>query len=338
MTTTQVGPPSGSLAAFRVRHFGLVWTSGLLWHLCRWGVAFVTTYLVNDLTGSPRLVQLAGTTLYAPLLVGGIIGGVVSDRFDRLNTVRIQMAVLAPLTLVIGLVVRAGEIRLWMLYLHLFAMGVGWVSDMTSRRALVFDLVGDGRVANAMAIESLSLSLGMAFGALVGGSAIEALGIGAAYFVIAGFALVALVLLMLVERPPARRGAAGPATLADIREGVRIVRTYRAVVGVLGVTVIANLFLFSYFPIIPVIAEDHGASPFLVGLLASGTGIGMMAGSLAIAKLTPHRRGAVYVAGAFGALAFLVAFALSPVYWIALARSSSAASGAGCSARRRRRS
>ena len=319
MTASTLHGRTGPFAAFQVRHFGLVWLSGLLWHLCRWGVAFVGTYLVNDLTGSPRLVQLAGTTLYAPLLVGGIIGGVVSDRFDRLNTVRLQMAILAPLTVVIGLVVRAGAIEVWLLYLYMFAMGIGWVSDMTSRRALVFDLVGDGRLDNAMAIESLSLSLGMAFGALVGGYAIEAVGVGAAYFFIAGFAFLALVCLLMVERPPAHRRPGSAATLADIIDGVRILRTYRAVVGVLGVTVIANFFLFSYFPIIPVIAEDLDAAPFFVGLLASGTGIGMMVGSLAVAKLTPRRRGVVYVCGAFAALVFLIAFALSSMYWLAFA-------------------
>jgi predicted MFS family arabinose efflux permease len=125
------------------------------------------------------------------------------------------MAILAPLTVVIGLVVRAGAIEVWMLYLYMFAMGLGWVSDMTSRRALVFDLVGDGRLDNAMAIESLSLSLGMAFGALVGGYAIEAVGVGAAYFFIAGFAFLALVCLLMVERPPARRRPGSAATLAE---------------------------------------------------------------------------------------------------------------------------
>ena len=46
-----------------------------------------------------------------------------------------------------------------------------------------------------------------------------------------------------------------------------MLRSNRAVVSVLGVTVIANFFLFSYFPIIPVIAEDLDASAFFVGLL-----------------------------------------------------------------------
>ncbi|MEL6984934.1 MAG: hypothetical protein AAFO29_21065, partial [Actinomycetota bacterium] len=59
-------------SAFEARYFARVWLSGLIWHLTRWGVAFVGTYLVNEMTGSPRLVQLAGTALYAPLLVGGV--------------------------------------------------------------------------------------------------------------------------------------------------------------------------------------------------------------------------------------------------------------------------
>ena len=45
-------------SAFAARHFAPVWFSGLIWHLTRWGVAFLGTYLINEMTGSPRLVQL----------------------------------------------------------------------------------------------------------------------------------------------------------------------------------------------------------------------------------------------------------------------------------------
>ena len=92
----QTEPAAKPFAVFSTRHFGYAWACGLLWHLCRWGVAFLGTYLVNDMTGSPRMVQLAGTVLYAPLLLGGVLGGVISDRFDRLVTVRVQLLALIP--------------------------------------------------------------------------------------------------------------------------------------------------------------------------------------------------------------------------------------------------
>jgi len=296
-----------------------VWASGLIWNICRWGVAFVGTYLINDMTGSPRLVQLAGTMLYAPLLLGGVIGGVISDRFDRLNTVRAQMALLVPLSIAIALLVRADRIEVWMLYVFMFIVGLGWVSDMTSRRALVFDLVGEDRLDNAMAMEALSLSSGMVFGALAGGYAIDAIGISAAYLMIGCLSALGFLALLRVKAPPTqKRAGTTTSAKADLIEGLRILRRTPSVISILGVTVIANFFLFSYFPIIPVVAEELDASALLVGLLAAGTGIGMMTGSMIVARTTPHRRGRIYLIGVFVALVMLVPFALARTYWLAL--------------------
>lgn len=320
MTVVDQSPEvAKSFTVFMTRHFGFAWACGLLWHLCRWGVAFLGTYLINDMTGSPRMVQLAGTVLYAPLLLGGVLGGVISDRFDRLATVRAQLLLLVPLTVLIGVLVRADQLEVWMLYLYMFIVGIGWVTDMTSRRALVFDLVGESQLDGAMAMESLSLSMGMVLGALVGGYAVEAVGIGSSYFFIAGFLVLALAVLVPVKSPATTRRTSTEHPVKDLLDGVQILRSNRGLVAILGVTVIANFFLFAYFPIIPVLAEDLDASAFFVGLLLAGTGIGMMIGSLIFARLQPRRRGFVYLVGLFVALALVAPFALSTSYWLALA-------------------
>jgi len=353
-------------SAFEAEHFTRVWLSGLIWHLTRWGVAFLGTFLINDLTGSPRLVQLAGTALYGPLLVGGVAGGMLSDRADRLLTVRVQLAVLIPASIAIGLLVRADQAPVWAIYLYMFVVGIGWVTDMTSRRALVFDLVGPERIDNAMAMESLSLSSGMVLGALAGGSAVEAVGVGSAYFCIAGLLTLALIVLAPVRSPairqaeaPARSDGGAPeraglddgtpvvapeigdpiegaessmpstSPIRDLLDGIGVLRAQRTVFAILGVTVIANFFLFAYFPIVPVVAEELGASPFLVGLLTAGTGLGMMTGSLLMARLQPRRRGLAYVAGVFVALGFLGPFALAPSYPLALGAIVCSGVGAG---------
>lgn len=306
-------------SAFRARHFGLVWFSGLIWHMCRWGVAFLGTYLINDLTGSPRLVQLAGTVLYAPLLVGGVIGGVISDRLDRLTTVRSQMLLIVPLATVIGLLVRADRIEVWMIYCFMFVVGLGWVSDMTSRRALVFDLVGEERLDNAMAMEALSLSAGMALGALVGGYAVDAVGIGSSYLVIAGLSVAGFIALIPVRAPERKQAVRRSTPRQDLSEGLAMAKRNTSLLSILGMTVIANFFLFTYFPIIPARGEDLDAGPFLVGLLAAGTGIGMMTGSLLFARLDLRPRGKIYVGGIVFAMLMLVPFALVRTYPLALA-------------------
>ena len=69
--------------AFSARGFAPLWFSGLCWHWGRWAIAFLASYHINQMTGSPRMVQLTGTVMWAPLLLGGAVGGVISDRFDR---------------------------------------------------------------------------------------------------------------------------------------------------------------------------------------------------------------------------------------------------------------
>jgi predicted MFS family arabinose efflux permease len=301
--------PASSFSALAVPGYALLWTSGMLWHLSRWSLAFLTAYLVNDLTASPRLVQLTGAAMWAPLLVGGAMGGVVADRFDRKRTVVSLLVFLIPLVVVMALAVGSGRFEVWMAYPFLALVGIGWVVDMTSRRSLVFDLVGLENIDNAMALESLSLSGGIVVGTLLGGSAIGVLGIGEAYMVVAVLLVVALLLLARVPAPSRSLPPSTTKPLADLRQALGLLRTHAVLVAILGVTVLANFFCFSYLPLVQVVADDLGLGPGMTGVLASATGLGMMTGSLVVARTRPRRRGLVYCGGTLAALVLLIGFA-----------------------------
>ena len=288
-----------AFAALSVPWFGSMWVSGGLWNISRWIAAFLGAYVINDLTDSPRLVQLTGTTLWAPLLLGGVAGGVVADRFDRRKTLLTMLGAIIPGALILGTLAAADLLVAWMVYPFLVLVGVGWVGDMTSRRTMVFDVVGERHLDNAMALEGVSLACGMTIGNLIGGSVIEFVGVSAAYFGMAGFLAIAFAVLWRV--PPSRPKLAHARDVRsagrDLAEGVRLVRHYPVVVSVLGVTIVANGFLFSYFPIIQRLGGRMDVNAALIGLLAGTSGLGMMTGSFIVAKWRPHRRGLVYVGG-----------------------------------------
>jgi predicted MFS family arabinose efflux permease len=194
---------------------------------------------------------------------------------------------------------------------------VGWVIDMTSRRAIIYDLVGPTRLDNAMALESLSSASGLALGALVGGTIIQAVGTGAAYLCIAGLLTLSLLLFARVPRVAPSAVPGRESGLRALRAGFRLLRTERALVSVLGVTAAVNFFFFSFTPLVQVVASDLGVGAFLTGLLASMVGFGMMAGSSFVASAQPRRRGLDFVAGSVMAMVVLVGFALAP--WFAVA-------------------
>ena len=219
-----------------------LWVCGLCWNWARWGLAFLAALHVNEATDSPRLVQLTGTTLWAPLLVGGVIGGVVADRFDRLRTIRVQMVVMVAMLLVAGTLLRTDRLEVWMMYPFLLLAGIGWVGDMTSRRSLVYETVGERRVDHAMAVEMASTASGVAIGNLLGGAAADALGVGNALLCLGGFLSVGLVALATVRRSHfvASSPAGRPPIGRELREGLALARDSRPLQSILGVTVLAN--------------------------------------------------------------------------------------------------
>lgn len=293
---------------------------GAVWSLCRWAIGFLGAYVVADATDSARLVQLTGVLLWSPLLLTGVVGGTVSDRFSRRSLLFAQFAVLGPLTALLGVLSLRGDLPLWVLYPYMVVAGFGWVIDMTARRTMVHDLVGDRHIDAAMALEGLASAFGLMAGTVAGGALIGAVGSGGAYLAVAGAIGVAAVLLLAVPPTP-RESATDVATgslLSEMKAGVRLLGTTATLASVLGVTALVNFFHFAYFPIVPVIAQRVGASPFATGLLAAATGAGMAVGSFIVLRFR-IRRGVAYVTGALGAFVFLIGFGAFDRYWLVFA-------------------
>lgn len=307
-------------SALRVPGYRWLWASGWLWAFTRWMAMFLCSYLVNRLTGSPLLVQLVGAAFFAPLFFGGILGGVISDRFDRRVTIMRQLTALAPVALLMGVVVATDRVQLWMIYTFMLAVGIGGVLDMTSRRALVFDLVGARGITNAMALESVAQTGGAMLGSLAAGAIINSIGIGQVFFVVAA-AYAAAWLCMSRMRPPPREypPTAGASIRQQVGEGLRYVRGHRPIIGIIGVTVLMNFFCFSYMPMVPVFADRLEVNAFWAGVLASATQLGALAAALLLATWSNVRwRGWIYIGGSGVALLSLGSFALISWYPAAL--------------------
>ncbi len=294
--------------------------------------------------------------MWAPLLLVGALGGVIADRFDRLRTVQVQLVVLIPLVFLIGWAERSDQLSLWLLYPFLLIAGTGWVGDMTSRRALVLDLVGPVKLHKAMALETVSLASGIAVGNLLGGTLTNAFGVGAAFYMVAVLLIFALLLLQKVPSaaeitakhsaraaamntgenevesgvesevesevvapvlPPEAEPGPRQSTLHELREGLRLAHTNRTLRSILGITVLTNAFYFSYFPTVQRVGDKLDATPWQIGVIASMTGFGMITGSVITSLLVHKRWGIAYVIGAAAAMVMLVPFATSPSVFLA---------------------
>ena len=314
--------------ALKIRYFPLILVSGWTWGLSRWGVSFVGPFIVNELTGSARMVQLAGVALWSPLLFGGVVGGWISDRFDRRRVVISQFFVTIPGLILLGSIELAGELRLWMVYPVLFVTGIGWVFDMVGRRVIVYDLVGPENIDNALALEASGGAIALALGAVGGGTLIQTFGVGWALIVMGALQIVSFSAFAAVP-VIARMEQVATAGVSALLDGVRMLRTEKSLVSILGVTAFVNFFFFSSSPLLQVVGGKFDVGPALLGLLAAMLGIGMFGGSLAMARYQPQRRGLMYVCGSYLAFLFMIGFALAPWYLASAVFLVVAASGMG---------
>jgi len=212
-------------------------------------------------------------------------------------------------------------IAAWMTYPYMLVIGVSMVVEMTSRRSLVYDLVGQKQITNALALESLAMTGGTLVGTVGAGSVISVLGMGSAFLVVAFFYSLSFIMLAAF---PMHRIAGGPkaTTKPDVRKDLSAafayVRRHNTLISVLGITVLINLFFFPFTPLVPVFADHLGVDAFLSGVLASAAACGSMIGTFLIARGLPFGRGAIYFYGSMFALVFLGVFAAMAWYPLAL--------------------
>lgn len=316
------GPSAGhgTFAAFSVPHYRKLWSIGLLWNLGRWMSVFLCSYLVNQLTHSPFLVQIVGASFFAPMFFAGAVGGVVSDRLDRRRTLLGLATVLVPSAIAMAVLNLSNSIEVWMVYPYMLTIGFGMVVDMTSRRALVYDVVGPASVTNALALEALAMTSGTLMGGLAGGTLVSLLGIGEAFILVTVFYAVSVVVVLTVPPVGVRmRAGTGRNVIEDLRGTFSLARGNMTLVSILGVTIVMNAFYFPFTPMVPVFAEQLDVNAFWTGVLAGSPALGSIVGTLLIARGIGIPRGRAYVGGSLIALTFLGVFAAANWYPMALA-------------------
>ncbi|MGW7611769.1 MFS transporter [Streptomyces sp. NPDC054766] len=280
---------------------------------------------VKDLTGSNGLAALCALALWAPTLIGPVLG-TLADRTRRrplLIGTNLVLAALLPVLFTVD-----GQGRLWILFAVLLVYGTAGVIEDAAETALLAGaiderLLGDLNGLRMTANEGMKLVAPLAGAGLYaayGGARVALL--DAVTFVLAAGVYA---LLRVRETPPVRTSAGSLRTRTT--EGVRHLRQnprLRVLVLAGGTTM---LFGGINGATVYAVAEGLGRSPTYVGVLyvaqgAGSVGVGLVSGTL-LRRLGERRFAACGIALTAVAVA-LRAVPLDPVALV-----SSAAVGAG---------
>ncbi|WP_298322187.1 MFS transporter [Haloactinopolyspora sp.] len=298
-----------SFAALRARNYRLYVSSQVLTNTCGWMQRIAQDWLILSLTGNVALVGLTVTLQLGPMLLFGLWGGVIADRFDKRRVLMITQSLFGVSALAVGLLTLTGVVQPWHILASAAFLGLATVVDNPARQAFVPEVAGHQHLRSAISLNSTVFQMGALVGPALAGAGIAAVGEGWA-FVVNSVACTAAVLLLVamrpneLSRPPAVRRARG-----QLREGLRYVSGKPEIlwtvvlvgfVGLTGINMATVLAAYAYD------VFDTGSGGF--GLLNSCLAAGAVVGALANTRRRSLRlRHLVFGAAALGCLQLLAA-------------------------------
>ena len=307
----------GTFRAFRDRNYRRLWPANLLAYSSRWMQMTLLGWLVLELTDSALRVALVGVFAMAPMLLLGLVGGMLADVVDRRRMLMGVHAMTFTAALVMSVLLWTGEERFWHAYVVILVAGIGWSFDMPARRSLFHDLLGRSGVTNAVALDSMGQSVSMMAGPALGGGLIAVLGVKGGYLAVTAFLLTSMVLIYRLKlKAPQTRRFRAEGLAPSLADGLRYVVGNQTLRATVLVTLAMNVLMFPYSNLIPVIARDVLlVGPGLMGLLQSASGLGAAVGAVSIASwVTLRYHGRVYLGGALLACLALLLFSFSEWY------------------------
>lgn len=318
---TDVPPDDSLLAPLRYKSFRVLWAGFVVSHIGDFIQLLAQSWLVVELTRSAFKVGVVAFAQAIPRLLIGLFAGVLVDRVDRRRLLLVTQSLAALQSVVFLALVVTHRITYGALVALALALGVFDALNLTARQALMPTLVPRALLPRAVALQALGVNVTQLVGPSLGGVLLGWLHTEGCLVVNALSFAALIVSLVKVELPAPPPAKAAQGFGDDLREGLGYVRAHGELLypillayalGLLGMPLVRLLPLFA--------KEVLGATGRGYGFLASASGVGALAASLAVtARARPRElpRNIVVAGLVFGCA--LVGFAWTRHYAVAWA-------------------
>ena len=139
-------------------------------------------YYIYELTGSASLLGIAIASAAIPAVSLALLGGVFADRFEKKRVIQAGQGVSLLVALFVAVSISTGTITWMHLVAASFVQGSAMPLMMPARQAIIPQLVGMNRLQNAIALNSMVMSLSFMAAPTLAGILIAAVGIEAVYY------------------------------------------------------------------------------------------------------------------------------------------------------------
>ena len=316
-------PLPASLRALGHRNFRLYWSGQLVSLIGTWMQNIARGWLVLDLTHSAFWLGMVGLANSLPVLLLSLWAGTLVDTISKRTLVIWTQAISMVAAFVLAALTLTQTVQVWHVMAISVLLGAVFSFDGPARQSFTVEMVGKDDLLNAVALNSAIFNGARVAGPAIGAIALAWQGPGLAFFINGVSYLAVLLGLFMMKLPPHVRKTEKENSFKRMMEGLDFVRKHDTIATLMLIVATVSIFAFPYAVLMPIFADDVlkvGQSGY--GMLMAFSGIGSLLGALSLTVQSGHsntRRGRIVQIGAIGLPAFLLVFALSGNYLLALA-------------------
>ncbi|PZW41345.1 putative MFS family arabinose efflux permease [Humitalea rosea] len=311
------GPQKGVFRSLRGVNYRIWFGGALVSNIGTWMQRTAQDWLVlTQLTHqSASAVGVVMALQFGPQLFLLPWTGFAADHFNQRKLLIATQATMGALALGLGVLTVTGVVQLWHVYVFAFLFGCATAFDAPVRQTFVAELVGEGDLSNAIALNSTSFNAGRMIGPAAAGLAIASVGTGWA-FLLNGVSYVAVLISLCLLRvhllqPNARAHRSRGSFVEGFhyawsRPDLRAMLVMLFLIGTFGL----NFPIFISTMAVRVFHTDAGG----YGTLSSIMAVGTLAGALLAAGRERPRFLFLLVGAAIFGLGCTLA-AVAPGYW-----------------------
>lgn len=280
------------LTPLRHRDFRVLWM-GMTVSLIGDGIFLVAiAWETYTLWNAPAALSIVGIGMTVPTIAFLLIGGVVSDRYDRRLVMAWADGSRAVAVGALAALIFTGTLQFWQLVAVVAFYGIGTAFFMPAFEAIVPDLIPKPELPAANALDQFVRPIALRLVGPVAGGALVALSAGLAFTIDAASFAASLAAVLAIPKVSQLDGHLQTSARTALKEGLRFVRGRVWLWGTLVSAALGYLlFLGPAEVLLPyVVKNELHASAGTLGLVVAAGGLGAVGAAVFMGQRGHPRR------------------------------------------------
>ncbi len=275
--------------AFKSRNYRLYFTGQSVSLIGTWMQKTAVSWVIYTLTHSTFML---GLTLFAslfPSFLFSLIGGIVSDRYNRYRVLLTTQVASLIQALLLAVLILLKHYAVWEILSLSVVLGIINAFDVPARQSLVYEMVDDkDDLPNALALNSSMVNLSRIIGPAIAGIVLESIGDGACFLLNALSFVAVIVSLLMMKLPGYVAKVHKKNVFGELKEGMAYIKRTPSIAFVLIMLALISLLVLPYSTLIPYFARDvFKGTARTFGVIDSFIGLGAFSGAIFLASLKP---------------------------------------------------